>query len=164
MAISNETMLVTNGTDPDLENYFGFGNVEMVIADNFSELCRNDIYQIMCSCRPEEYETILSGTTNTQITAWWDRAADIIPLNSGKGAAVREVLQYYGIPREESIAFGDGKNDIEMLKAVGIGVAMGNAGEEVKMQADEICRSVEEDGIYHYFLELKQAERANTSS
>ena len=51
--------------------------------------------------------------------------------------------------------FGDGRNDIEMLEAVGTGVAMGNAIDEVKARADVICKSVEEDGVYHYCLEKK---------
>lgn len=42
-----------------------------------------------------------------------------------------------------------------MLEAVGTGVAMGNAIDEVKARADVICKSVEEDGVYHYCLEKK---------
>ena len=91
-AISNEHFIVTNGTDQDLEQYFRFGNEILTIADNFDELCKDDIYQIMCSCRKEEYDQILEGTKETQITAWWDKAADIIPLNCGKGNAVNAVF------------------------------------------------------------------------
>ena len=43
----------------------------------------------------------------------------------------------------------------EMLEAVGIGVAMGNAKDEVKAKADFVCQSVENDGIYHYCVENK---------
>ena len=46
------------------------------------------------------------------------------------------MLDYFGISLEESMAFGDGGNDVLMLKHVGIGVAMGNAGDEVKLAAD----------------------------
>ena len=154
-AISNEHFIVTNGTDEHLEEYFKFGNETLTIADNFDELCKEDIYQIMCACRKEEYAQILQGTENTQITAWWDKAADIIPLNCGKGNAVNAVLNYYGLSKDEAIAFGDGRNDIEMLEAVGTGVAMGNAIDEVKARADVVCKSVEEDGVYHYCLEKK---------
>lgn len=153
IAISNEYLIVTNGSDPDLEQYFAFANEKMIIADDFDELCKGDIYQIMCSCRKSEYETILKGTRNTQIAAWWDKAADIIPLTCGKGNAVQAVLNYYGIAKEEAIAFGDGNNDIEMLEAVGLGVAMGNANDEVKTRADIVCRSVEDEGVYYYCLE-----------
>lgn len=152
-AISNEHFIVTNGTDPDLEQYFSFGNEKLVISEHFDKLCEEDIYQIMCSCSLSEYERILLGTHATQITAWWDKAVDIIPLSCGKGNAVRAVLAHYGFSKAEAIAFGDGRNDIEMLEAVGTGVAMGNALDEVKARATDCCRSVDEEGIYHYCLE-----------
>ena len=115
-AISNEHFIVTNGTDPDLEQYFSFGNEKLVISEHFDALCEEEIYQIMCSCNSTEYAQILQGTHATQITAWWDKAVDIIPANGGKGNAVNAVLKYYGFSKEEAIAFGDGENDIEMLE------------------------------------------------
>ena len=124
-AISNEHFIVTNGTDPDLEQYFSFGNEKLVISEHFDKLCEEDIYQIMCACQKEEYTTVLKGTKHTEITAWWDRAVDIIPKDCGKGNAVNEVLKYYDFSKEEAIAFGDGENDIEMLEAAGTGIAMG---------------------------------------
>jgi hydroxymethylpyrimidine pyrophosphatase-like HAD family hydrolase len=45
------------------------------------------------------------------------------------------------------MAFGDGGNDISIIKAAGVGVAMGNAGDDVKFVADYITTSVDEDGI-----------------
>lgn len=48
------------------------------------------------------------------------------------------------------MAFGDGNNDIEMLEAVGRGVAMKNASLELKSIADDICDDVANDGIYSY--------------
>ena len=155
IAISNENFIVTNGTDEDLEQYFAIGNETMIISDDFDKLSQNDIYQIMCVGRKEEYEKILQGTKNAQVAAWWDKAVDIIPANGGKGNAVNAVLKYYGFSKEEAIAFGDGQNDIEMLEAVGTGVAMGNAKYEVKERADVVCKSVEEDGVYYYCLENK---------
>lgn len=76
-------------------------------------------------------------------------------LFAAKGNAVAAVLRHYGFSKDEAIAFGDGHNDIEMLEAVGIGVAMGNAKDEVKAKADFVCQSVENDGIYHYCVENK---------
>ena len=65
------------------------------------------------------------------------------------------VLRHYGFSKDEAIAFGDGHSDIEMLEAVGMGIAMGNAKDEVKAKADFVCKSVEDDGIYHYCIENK---------
>lgn len=84
IAISNEKWIVTNGIDKDLEQYFAFGNVEIIISKEFDMLCKENVYQIMCSCKKDEYMDILQGTHNTQITAWWDKAVDIIPINCGK--------------------------------------------------------------------------------
>lgn len=153
IAISNENIIVANGTDPDLEQYFLFGNVELTISDKFDEISKGEIYQVMCSGTCDEYDTILKGCRNSQITAWWDKAVDIIPLNGGKGNAVNVILNYYGLAKKEALAFGDGENDIEMLEAVGTGVAMGNAKDNVKAKANAICKSAEEDGIYYYCVE-----------
>ena len=51
------------------------------------------------------------------------------------------------------MAFGDSYNDIEMLQAVGTGVAMGNAPAQLKEIADDVCGRVSEDGIYRYCIE-----------
>ena len=159
MAISNEKYTVANGTDADLETYFSFGGSSLVIDENFADKCKEDIYQIMMSCRSSEYETILKGTQGTAVTAWWDKAADFIPLESGKGQAVKRVLDYYGFSPQEAIAFGDGSNDIAMFNAVETAVAMGNASDTVKEVADDICQSVDEDGIYFYCVDNNIIQR-----
>ena len=104
----------------------------------------------MVGCREKDYDRLVANTQNAKVTAWWDRAADIIPATGSKGVAIEKVLDYYQIPVSEAIAFGDGGNDIEMLKTVGHGVAMGNATEDVKEIADDICGSVQDDGIFTY--------------
>ena len=63
------------------------------------------------------------------------------------------MLAYYGLDKSEAIAFGDGNNDIEMLEAVGWGLAMANASDELKAIADEVIGHVAEEGIYQYCLE-----------
>ena len=158
VSVATKDQLISNGTDEDLDQYYAFGKQTVIISDDFDRVSQGTVYQLLMSCRESDFSTILDGVHGAKITSWWDRAADIIPSNSGKGIAVMDVLDYYGISREKSIAFGDGKNDIEMLRAVGIGVAMGNSCTEVKDSADESCLSVEEDGIYHYFLERNMIE------
>ena len=66
----------------------------------------------------------------------------------GKQNGILEVLKSYHISLEETMAFGDGHNDIDMLKLVNIGVAMGNAKDEVKEAADEVTDDIDHDGIY----------------
>ena len=64
-----------------------------------------------------------------------------------KGKTIQKVLQFLDIPVENSIAFGDGDNDIEMLKVVGHGVAMGNGSENVKEAADIVTDTCINEGI-----------------
>lgn len=79
---------------------------------------------------------------------------EIIRKDLGKGHGMDIVCHHYGATRQDSIAFGDSMNDYEMMKAAGTSVAMGNACQELKDMADNICESVDHDGIYHEFLRL----------
>ena len=150
LALATDSRLVANGTEPDLEEYFAIGGGKLVVADDFDEVAQGEVFQVLMGGREEEYPAILNDVTHAKIAAWWDRAVDIIPANGGKGVAVEKVLEFYGIDKADSMAFGDGNNDREMLQAVGTGVAMENGSPELKALADEICGPVYEDGIYHY--------------
>ena len=68
---------------------------------------------------------------------------------------LQHILSHYKFSKEKAIAFGDGENDIDMLQSVGKGIAMGNASEKVKAIATDICKSVEDDGIYHYLKDQR---------
>lgn len=154
LALATKTRLAANGADEDLLEYFAFGGAELKIAEDFDAVAaREEIYQIMMGCRRDEYQAAMEHVKEARITAWWDRAVDIIPRNGGKGLAVLKILEHYRLSREEALAFGDGNNDIEMIEAAGWGVAMGNVSPELKAAADDICGSAAEDGIYHYCRE-----------
>lgn len=144
-----------NGCDKDLADYFAIAKSKVNVLDNFDfeKLMDKKVYQMMVGCYKEEYADILRDVDGARITAWWTRAADITPANGNKGVGVRKILDYYHLDKENAIAFGDGTNDIEMLEAVGTGVAMGNATDDVKAVVDAICGHVAEDGIYHYCKE-----------
>lgn len=83
------------------------------------------------------------------ITFWHDRAIDILPLGASKSSGIDQVIKKYGIKIEETIGFGDGENDLEMIKHCGIGVAMGNSAKIVKDNADYITTDIDDDGIYN---------------
>ena len=78
---------------------------------------------------------------------WHPLFMDLNPKGLSKADGIDAVLRYFGFSREESMAFGDGGNDISMLKAAGTGIAMGNASEDVKQAADHVTASVDDDGI-----------------
>ena len=153
VAVATKDRLAANGTDDDLAEYYSFAHLELTVEDDFEKAAQQEIYQVMLGCREADYPAILNGVQCAKITAWWDRAVDIIPADGGKGMGIQKILDYYHLDRTEAMAFGDGNNDIEMLEAVGTGVAMENASDRLKAVADDICGHVAQDGVYHYCLE-----------
>jgi len=75
---------------------------------------------------------------------------DIVNHNINKGTAVKELLQYLNIKKEQSIGFGDHINDFDLFSEVGFKVAMGNANQKLKEQADYITLSNDENGVAHF--------------
>lgn len=80
-----------------------------------------------------------------------DQNFDVIPNSGGKDVGMRILLEHFGIPLAEAMAIGDGDNDIAMLRAAGIGVAMGGSSPVVQAAADEVAPSPDEDGILKTF-------------
>lgn len=97
----------------------------------------------------EETEVFRQVLTHCEPMRWYPLFADIIAHGNSKSVGIDQVLAYYGIDLKDTMAFGDGGNDIPMLKHVATGVAMGNAGNDVKAVADYITTSVDEDGIWN---------------
>lgn len=84
-----------------------------------------------------------------------------------KGIALQYLMDYYDIPRERLIAFGDGHNDVEMIRFAGLGVAMENAVEPVKAVADAMTKTNKEDGVAYFLkkyfkLDKKKEERTES--
>ena len=66
---------------------------------------------------------------------------------ANKGAALRFLCRHLGIDERDSMAFGDGSNDVSMLRAAGIGVAMGNSDQEALAAADYVTGTNDSDGV-----------------
>ena len=153
LCLATESRLAANGSDKDLADYCAIAKIDVPIAPDFDAVAERPVYQIMVGGRAEEYDRLMQDVHGAKIAAWWDRAMDIIPTAGGKGTGIAKVLEAYGLQKEDALAFGDGNNDLEMLEAVGTGVAMANGSDALKAIAAEVCPSVTEDGIYHYCVE-----------
>ncbi|WP_225048048.1 Cof-type HAD-IIB family hydrolase [Lacticaseibacillus kribbianus] len=75
---------------------------------------------------------------------------ELIPSGVDKANAIAELQAKTGIPAARTIAFGDGLNDLGMLQAAGISVAMGNAVPEVKAAAKYVTKTNKEDGVAQF--------------
>lgn len=80
------------------------------------------------------------------------KSADVTIIGADKGKAIQRVLSYLNIEKTDTYAFGDGENDIAMLKAVGHGIAMGNGVDDVKAVAEYITTDLHDDGVKNGLL------------
>lgn len=76
---------------------------------------------------------------------------EIVNRRFDKGQGVRRVCEHLNIPLEDTVAFGDSMNDLEMMETAHLSICMENGSETLKAKADEICPSVTADGLYQAF-------------
>jgi HAD superfamily hydrolase (TIGR01484 family) len=87
------------------------------------------------------------GLAGTNYFIGWTAWLDIAPDGVSKAFALEQVAERLGVARSDVLAIGDGRNDLEMLRWAGRGVAMGQAPLEVQEAADDVTRTVHDDGV-----------------
>ncbi|MEI0531940.1 Cof-type HAD-IIB family hydrolase [Brachyspira pilosicoli] len=115
------------------------------ISKNYEEVLQLNIF---VDENKEKY-LISNVLKNSKSSRWNPNFADVNSKYGGKEVGVNKIIEYYGIDLSEIIAFGDGGNDIGMIKHAGIGVAMGNANESLKKIANYITDDVDNEGVYN---------------
>ena len=114
------------------------------------------VYQFIAYGKRDDLKKLVDNLPNCKLSWWNEYAVDIISKDGGKLAGVEKYLKLQGQTLTDAVAFGDGENDLDMLKAVQLGIAMGNGEEQVKQIADYVTSDINEDGIYnackHYKL------------
>lgn len=80
--------------------------------------------------------------------------ADIIEKEASKAEGLKRLCAFYGMDLSQTVAFGDSMNDIEIIQEAGIGVAMGNAVEELKAAADYVTDDIGQDGVWNACVKL----------
>ena len=103
----------------------------------------------------QEEKPFTSQYDQFRFIRWHEYSTDVLPSGGSKAEGIKILMDRVGFQLDEVYAFGDGLNDIEMLQAVGHGVAMGNASQIVKKQADYITKDVADEGIYYGLKQLK---------
>ena len=84
-----------------------------------------------------------------EVIAHVEHVLEINPAGFSKATGIEKVCEIFGVAIEDTYAFGDSANDIEMLSYVANGIAMGNATDDAKNVANYITNTLEDDGIYH---------------
>ncbi len=81
---------------------------------------------------------------------------DFVDFKVDKGRALKSVMDFFHIKKEETAAFGDNDNDISMLETAGVSYAVSNAPDEVKKRATHICGGYEEKGVVKELLKIEE--------
>lgn len=105
------------------------------------------VYQLNAYIPPEGEAEFLRHLPGARAARWCPWFTDIIPADGGKPVGVRVLCAHYGIDPADTMAFGDGGNDAEMLRCAGIGVAMGNGDAAARAAADYVTGDIDEDGL-----------------
>ncbi|WP_162053280.1 Cof-type HAD-IIB family hydrolase [Pontibacter pamirensis] len=110
-------------------------------------------HKVMCMGPEQELAQMAEALTErfgSEIYIYRSKSTylELAPRTISKATALELILKNnYGIAMTDAMAFGDNYNDIDMLKAVGKGIAVANAREEVKAAADEVTLKSTEDGV-----------------
>lgn len=106
-----------------------------------------DIYQCLLFCEEKEEKVYEETFSNIHFVRWHPLSMDVIPTGGSKAAGIAQILNILHIDPKEAVAFGDGLNDKEMLSYVGMGIAMGNAHEDIKPYAKFVTKHVDDGGL-----------------
>ena len=116
-------------------------------AEKYGVTAKINKFSIMAPCG-EEFKKAAESSGFTFIDHI--RTGEFVPKGFTKATGIKAVLDHFGALRDAVTAFGDRMNDYDMLSFANVGVAMGNAVDELKSAADVVTSSVADDGVADY--------------
>lgn len=146
----NEMAIMTapGGITEKAKEVFGLLDIPLPELHDPREALGFDVMEVIAFFTAEEaphmMNDVLKGCSDAR---WHPDFVDCVAKGSNKADGIDRVIAHYGFDISETMAFGDGGNDIPMLRHAAIGVAMGNASDEVKGAADIVTSSVDDDGV-----------------
>lgn len=114
----------------------------------------NDIFQMWAFSERDKFEFFRETFKDLSLVPWLGGGFDLLAKGMSKKEGIKKILEIEGIPLENSYAFGDGDNDIEMLDYIPNSVAMGNASVDAKKHATYLTDDIKNDGVYNGLVRL----------
>ena len=147
--VVGESHLAIHHITPIVEEIFvkGLGVDSLDFQTDIADLADEDVLQLTPFCSEEQERLLMPTLENCTSGRWHPAFTDITAGDADKGKGLHAMAEYLGLNISETMSFGDGGNDISIIREAGIGVAMGNAGDNVKAIADYVTTSVDEDGV-----------------
>lgn len=156
IVIGRKDVAVMDSTG-DVDRIFG----QMLAVKNLDKalpldvVLQQDILQLT-PFFPADYEPeLMARIPNCVSGRWHPEFTDITANGADKGKGILAMARHEGFDPSRTIAFGDGGNDTSMIRQAGIGIAMGNAIDALKQQADYITTSVDDSGILNALRHFK---------
>lgn len=155
LALELEDGVFVNRVTPEVERLAHLvahpvpGQTDLRALFDRSECCQMCFYFDL-----ETERRVMAQLPGLVASRWCPVFADINVDGVDKATGMREFMDSYGFSASEVAAFGDGGNDVAMLQAAGVGVAMGNACDEALNASDYVTASVDDDGIAKALVHL----------
>jgi hypothetical protein len=144
-----EEGLLMNFKSEEMNQIFELLNFPCPPVGDLRSVADKTVYQIITTFTDADEPRVMTHLPHCKTTRWHPLFTDIIERSGSKAHGIEALIRHLGYDRSEIMAFGDGGNDVEMLRFAGLSVAMGNAPESVQAAADYVTDSVDEDGVYN---------------
>ncbi len=153
--VSEHEIKVCNPDKEVRSIFYEFLHVDKLPETSFAEAVKKPIYQMTIFFGEDIEKEIARELPRCEFNRWYPTFVDLTAKGNTKAKGIKIIADYCGINMADTVAFGDGGNDIPMLKEAAVGVAMGNASDEVKKAADYVTDNVDDDGIRNALEHLK---------
>jgi hydroxymethylpyrimidine pyrophosphatase-like HAD family hydrolase len=120
---------------PDFSGHFDTAAKIVGVSDDFALVAR---------CEAEARERFGGRASASRSQPYY---LDVTAIEANKGAVVDFLSRFSGLPREEIATIGDSQNDVPMFRRSGLSIAMGNAADDVRAEADLVAESNDCDGF-----------------
>lgn len=155
--IVGEKSFVVHNNGPVFDRIFRQGlKVENVdYSKTYEDIKEERILQVTPFINAEQEARLSSQLKSCTLGRWHPDFVDITAIGIDKAKGLISMAEHEHLKIAETMAFGDGGNDISILKEAGTGVAMGNGLDEVKSCADYVTTPIDEDGVMNALLHFQ---------
>lgn len=148
MIVGEHDIAMFNPNEKAREVFAGILNIEDYGADTpVEKVLSQNILQMTPIISQEQEISVMRKLQGVESSRWYPTFADFTAKGVSKAKGLEEIAAFKGYDIADTMAFGDGGNDMSIIVRAGIGVAMGNAGDALKDAADYVTDTVDNDGV-----------------
>lgn len=152
--------IVAHMPDPELEFYTTYVHMDITYQKDFAASLSEEPFKMIAidlhdHQKLEQYQKQVQEKLNNRVQVLFStpKYLEFLPLEAGKGNAITNLCQYLNIPLSDVIAIGDEENDISMIQAAGLGIAMKNGSERTRQSADCITSHTNDEDAFVFLID-----------